>query len=151
LRTWIKLASVTALALTARGANAAPPPGLSPSHFRASVIYVADLEAERAWYTDKLGMTLVRTIFHGDKPHEYAMAVGDSPGGTLLFLAENTTDRPTGPNRYSRVLLDCPDAEALVKWLKTLGVASRETHPHANYHVADPEGNDIELYTAPKP
>jgi len=59
--------------------------------------------------------------------------------------------RPTGPNGFGRIILAVPDAKGLAEWLKTQGVENREVIANVAYVIRDPEGNAIELYTAPKP
>ncbi|MBS0332411.1 MAG: VOC family protein [Proteobacteria bacterium] len=129
-------------------ASAAPPAALKPAHVAGPGVYVTDLEAQRAWYQDKLGLTVQNTLKHGDKPFEYVMGYGDGPDGAILALAQSA-QRPSGPNAFSRVILAAPNAKALAEWLKTQGVASREAIPNVAYFITDPEGNPIELYTAP--
>jgi catechol-2,3-dioxygenase len=50
-----------------------------------------------------------------------------------------------------RIILAVPDAKGLAEWLKTQGVDNRQVIAGVAYFINDPEGNVIELYTAPKP
>jgi catechol 2,3-dioxygenase-like lactoylglutathione lyase family enzyme len=134
----------------AGGALAAPPSELRPTQVDGPGVYVTDLEAQRAWYQDKLGMSVAQTIKRGDAPFEYLMGFGGPPGSAILALAKSTT-RPAGPNAFSRVILGVPNAKGLADWLKGQGVETREVIPNVAYFIRDPEGNPIELYTAPKP
>lgn len=139
---------ILALALgLASAAQAAPPANLTPKGIAGSSFNVRDLEAQKAWYMDKLGMTLVDTIKRGDKPFEYL--VGYGKGGPILALL-SAPNRPEGPNAMGRLILDAPDAKGLADHLKAQGVAVREVIPNTAYFVTDPEGNPVELYTAPK-
>jgi catechol 2,3-dioxygenase-like lactoylglutathione lyase family enzyme len=144
------------LALGAGQAEAAGPPAeLKPAHVAGPGLYVTDLEAQKAWYMDKLGMSVTNTMQREGKPFEYIMgfgdrAAGDGAGAAILALAKSA-QRPAGPNGFSRVILAVPNAKALAEWLKTQGVESREAVPNVAYFIRDPEGNPVELYTPPKP
>lgn len=142
------IAAALALALCATAAVAAPPADLRPAHVAGPGVYVTDLEAQRAWYQDKLGLAVQDTMKRADKPFEYIMGYGDGPNGAILALAQSP-QRPAGPNAFSRVILATPNAKALAEWLKTQGVESREVIANVAYFIRDPEGNPIELYTAP--
>jgi catechol 2,3-dioxygenase-like lactoylglutathione lyase family enzyme len=149
----MKIQMMTALAaaivLNAGAALAAgPPANLKPTHVDGSGLNVLDLEGQKTWYTDKLGMVLVNTIKRGDKPYEYIMGFGDGEGRAIIALLLSP-QRPPGPNAYGRIILAVPNAKGLADWLKTQGVDNREVIPNAAYFIHDPEGNNIELYTAP--
>ncbi len=146
MKSWI-IAAGLSLAV-AGAATAAPPANLKPAHVAGPGVYVTDLEAQKAWYMEKLGMAVQDTIQRGGKPFEYIMGLGDGPNGAIIALALST-QRPTGPNGFSRVILAVPNAKALAEWLKTQGVENREAIPNVAYFIRDPEGNPIELYTAP--
>jgi len=138
------------LALGASSAAAGPPAELKPAHVAGPGLYVADLEAQRAWYTDRLGMSVTNTMKRDGQPFEYIMGFGDGAGAAILALAKSG-QRPAGPNGFSRVILAVPSAKGLADWLKTQGVESREAIPGVAYFIRDPEGNPVELYTPPKP
>jgi catechol 2,3-dioxygenase-like lactoylglutathione lyase family enzyme len=110
-----------------------------------------DLEAQKAWYSTKLGMTLTGTIKAADgSPREYLMGYGGGPEAAIVALLKSPARQP-GPNAMGRIILGVPDAKGLADWLKTQGVEARTVIPNAAYFIADPEGNAIELYTPPKP
>jgi catechol-2,3-dioxygenase len=113
-----------------------------------SGLNVLDLEGQKAWYMAKLGMTVANTMKRGDKPFEYIMGFGDGDGRAIIALLASP-QRPAGPNAYGRIILDVPNAKGLADWLKTQGVENREVIPNVAYFIKDPEGNAIELYTAP--
>lgn len=138
-----------ALALVAAAAAAQPPVGMRPMHVAGAGIYVRDLEAQKAWYMGKLGLALVRSYDRDGKPFEYLLGLDDGAGRAVVVLAAST-NRPAGPNAFSRLILEVPDAKALAAQLATEGVPSREAVPDVAYFVRDPEGNPIELYTPPK-
>ena len=147
--TAIGLAAVFTLGLAA-SAVAAPPANLAPKTISGSGWNVMDLEVEKAWYVDKLGMTLVRTYERDGKPFEYIMGFAGAPEGSAILALLASPMRKPGPNTASRLILRVPDSKALAAFLATQGVTSREVAPRA-YFLNDPEGNPIELYTPPAP
>jgi catechol-2,3-dioxygenase len=148
MKRWTKAAMGAALLAMSAGAAlaAGPPANLKPAHVAGPGLYVTDLEAQKAWYADKLGMAVQDTIQRAGKPYEYIMGLGD--GAAILALASGP-QRPAGANGFSRVILAVPNARRLADWLKTQGVESREVIPSVAYFIRDPEGNTVELYTAP--
>lgn len=138
-------AVLAALAMSFATAASAEAAKLMPRAIAGSSFNVRDLEAEKAWYMDKLGMKLIDTIKRGDKPFEYLVGYSRAPVLALL----SAPNRPEGPNTMGRLILDVPDAKALGDHLKAQGVAVREVIPNTAYFVTDPEGNPVELYTAP--
>ena len=142
-------AATAGMALAAGAALAGPPAELRPAQVAGPGLYVTDLEGQKAWYADKLGMSVVQTIKRVDQPYEYVMGFGGPPGAPILALAKSAS-RPQGANAFSRVILGVPNAKGLADWLKGQGVESREVIPNVAYFVRDPEGNPVELYTPPK-
>ena len=132
------------------GADAAPmPAALAPKGVAAAVIYCADIDAEKVWYMEKLGMTVTGSIPpNNPKPFEWVLGYGKAPGATIILA--RSSKRPAGDNLYSRSVILVPDAKALAAWLKTQGVESREAVPGVAYMIKDPEQNTVELYS-PKP
>lgn len=152
MSTWKKAALTAALAaglaLSGRAALAdGPPANLKPAHVDGAGLNVMDLEAQKAWYMAKLGMTLTNTMQREGKPYEYIMGFGD--GRAVIALLKSAQRQP-GPNGFGRLILAVPDAKGLADWLKTQGVEGRQVIANVAYFITDPEGNAIELYTAPK-
>jgi hypothetical protein len=83
-------------------------------------------------------------------PREYIMGYGGGPDAAVVALLKSPQRQP-GPNAMGRIILGVPNAKGLADWLKTQGVDSRQVIANVAYFIADPEGNAIELYTAPKP
>lgn len=144
-------APVLALLLAAgappAAAQAGPPAALKPAQVVGPGVYVRDLEAQKAWYMSKLGMHVVQAV---PQYGEYVMGYGSKPTDPVLIL-QTSDKRPPGANAFTRVILGVPDAKALAAWLKTQGVESREAVPGVAYFITDPEQNQVELYTPPKP
>jgi catechol-2,3-dioxygenase len=141
---WAAAAALSAGAALAEG----PPAGLRPAQVAGPGLNVIDLEGQKAWYMDKLGMTVTDTIRREGKPYEYVMGFGGGAGQPIIALLQSP-QRPPGPNAYGRVILAAPNAKGLADWLRMRGVESREVIPNVAYFIRDPEGNAIELYTAP--
>jgi catechol 2,3-dioxygenase-like lactoylglutathione lyase family enzyme len=137
-----------AAALFAGTALAAPPANLAPKTISGWGWNVMDLEAQKAWYIDKLGMKQVGVYQRDGKVFEYIMGY-DAAGGAILALLASPQRKP-GPSSAGRLILRVPDSKALADWLATQGVTARMVAPGA-YFIADPEGNPIELYTPPPP
>ncbi len=149
MRLWT-MALAAGLALNASPSMAAgPPANLKPTQVDGPGLNVLDLEGQKAWYMDKLGMVVSDTIKRADKPYEYIMGFGGATGAPIIALLQSP-QRPAGPNAYGRIILAVPNAKGLADWLKTQGVDNREVIPNAAYFIRDPEGNAIELYAAPK-
>lgn len=148
---WITIAAAAALLTMSAGAALAegPPANLKPSKVDGAGLNVMDLEAQRAWYASKLGMTLSNTIKAADgSPYEYIMGYGTGPDAAIVALLKSAARKP-GPNAMGRIILGVPDAKGLADWLKTQGVENRQVIAGVAYFITDPEGNAIELYTPP--
>ncbi|HZZ32321.1 MAG TPA: VOC family protein [Phenylobacterium sp.] len=150
MKTWTMavLGAVAAMSAAGAAVAAGPPADLKPAHVAGPGLYVIDLEAQKAWYSEKLGLSVRDTIQRGGTPYEYVMGYSDGPAGAILALAKSTM-RPAGANAFSRVILATPNAKGLADWLKAQGVENREVIPNVAYFIRDPEGNNVELYTAP--
>jgi catechol-2,3-dioxygenase len=139
-----------ALSLAAGAACAEPPANLKPRTVSGWGWNVINLEAERAWYEQKLGMKMVRTYERDGKVFEYIMGFeGAAPDGAVLALLSSPQRQP-GPSMAGRLILRVPDSKALADWLGTQGVSARMVAAGA-YFIADPEGNQSEHYTPPPP
>lgn len=128
-------------------AATALPEELKPSRISGAGINVVDLEAQRAWYEEKLGMRTVFTYERDGAVFEYIMGYGERGGAIVALLKSDR--RPEGRNGFSRVILQAPNAKALSEALRAQGIKVNEVVPDVAYFLADPEGNPIELYTPP--
>ncbi len=142
------LGFAAAIALAASAATAGPPANLMPKGISGPGWNVMDLDAQKAWYQDKLGMKALRSYDRNGKPFEWIMGYGGEGGAILALLA--SPQRKPGPNTNARLILAVPDSKALAEWLKTQGVETRMVAPGA-YFMNDPEGNPVEIYTPPAP
>jgi catechol 2,3-dioxygenase-like lactoylglutathione lyase family enzyme len=125
------------------------PEALKPRKIAGPGINVIDLEAQKAWYETMLGFKTVQQYDRDGAVFEYILTVGERGGPILALLKAGA--RPEGRNGFSRLILDVPDAKALAARLTAQGVTAREVVPDVAFFISDPEGNPIELYTAPKP
>ena len=140
-------ALAASLALAAVDASAAPPDALRPSRISGPGLNVKDLDGMKAWYADKLGMTLVRSYDRNGAVFEHIMGY---PGGGAILALLKSDRRPEGRNGFSRMILEVPDPKGLAAHLTAQGVTAAEVIPSVAYFINDPEGNPIELYTPPK-
>jgi catechol-2,3-dioxygenase len=154
MKTLMMAAVAAAAILGAGGASRpawadGPPANLKPAKVDGAGLNVMDLEAQKAWYSAKLGMTLVNTIKAADgSAREYIMGYGSGPEAAIVALLKSPARQP-GPNAMGRIILGVPNAKGLADWLKTQGVDNRQVIANVAYFITDPEGNAIELYTPP--
>ncbi|MGZ3403289.1 MAG: VOC family protein, partial [Phenylobacterium sp.] len=95
--------------LSAGGAGAQPPANLKPSRVDGAGLNCMDIEAQKAWYSAKLGMTLTNTIKAADgSPREYIMGYGGGPDAAIVALLKSPQRQP-GPNAMGRIILGVPD------------------------------------------
>jgi catechol-2,3-dioxygenase len=150
MKSWMMAAAVAAGLACGAGAACAdgPPAGLMPTKVDGAGLNCIDIEAQKAWYSGKLGMSLANTMKATDgSPREYIMSY--APGSAVVALLKSPARQP-GPNAMGRIILAVPNAKGLADWLKTQGVDNRQVIAGVAYFITDPEGNAIELYTAPK-
>lgn len=140
-------AALAALSLAGPGAAMSQPlpDALKPRAMAGFGWYVHDLEAQKDWYMRTLGMRLVRTVEKNGKPYEYILGYD---AGAMLALVP-VANLPKGPNPRARLVLNVPDAKGLADHLKGQGIANRVVIENVAYFIADPEGNQVELYTPP--
>lgn len=123
------------------------PANIKPLRVEGVGLNVADIDAERAWYETVLGMHKVGQFPATGEPREYIMSMAEKNGeGPVLALLKGA--RQPGATSYGRMIMVVPDSAALAAHLMTHGVAARKVAEGA-YFIADPEGNNIELYTPP--
>jgi len=153
MKSWMTMAAAAALLSLSTGAAFAegPPANLAPHKVDGAGLNVMNLEAQKTWYADKLGMKLINTIKAPDgSPREYIMGYGAGPDAAIVALLKSAARQP-GPNAMGRIILGVPNAKGLADWLKTQGVDNRQVIANVAYFITDPEGNAIELYTPPPP
>lgn len=141
---------LVAALLLGGSAAAAPPAAIAPTVVSGWGWNVMDLEAQKAWYEAKLGMTSLRTYERDGKVFEYIMGFDKAPAGSAILALLASSERKPGPSTAGRLILVVPDSKALSAWLTSQGVQVRMVVPGA-YFFADPEGNPIEIYTPPTP
>ena len=134
------------MSITTTATAADIPAALMPKAIAGPGINVVDLEGQRAWYQEKLGMRLVNTISRDGKPFEYLMGY---EGDRAILALLHAPNRPAGPNQMSRLILQAPDAKGLADFLAAQGIKCREVIAGTAYFLNDPEGNPVELYTPP--
>lgn len=122
---------------------------------RHTMIRVADLEKSVAFYTDLLGMTVMRRrvsdergetvayVGYGDEETTHALEIVQEHNPPSVFRHGNT---------YGHVALGVPDVVALSETLMKAGVeftippqAVRAGSPNKLAFIKDPDGYEIEL------
>jgi catechol 2,3-dioxygenase-like lactoylglutathione lyase family enzyme len=142
MKSWI-IAAGLALAAGAAAAQGAKGPSIA-----GAGLNVRDMEAEKTWYVEMMGMTVLQTLHRDGKTFEYVLGYQGLDGGVIALLG--STARQPGPNPWGRLILNVPDEKAMGTALAAKGVQGREVLPGVAWFVTDPEGNAIELFTAPK-
>lgn len=121
-----------------------PPAGLTPRHIHGTGITVTDLEKQRDFYVQALGMTVLRKLERNGAVFEYILGYeGQGPDAAILALLKGT--RKPGAETYGRILLNTPDADKLAAHLAAQGIPSRKAG-QGIYFLNDPEGNSVELF-----
>lgn len=117
--------------------------------------YTADAKANYQFYTEVLGMRLIKKTVNQDTPTMYHLFYGDevgNPGTELTFFEiPNAGSTYRGTNSISNTSLRVPNDEALNYWQKRfekLGVSHGEITEKAGHQVLpfeDPEGQRLAL------
>lgn len=127
-----------------------PPKELLPEQVGGAVVYVRDLDAQKAWYETMLGFRVVNAYARDGKVFEYIMTTGNKPNAPFMGLMYSAA-RPNGNNTNSRVVLPVPNPKALADFFSKQGAYVREAVPGSAYLILDPEGNQVELYKLSTP
>ena len=122
------------------------PPNLKPNRIRASGINVTDLDRERAYYVNVLGMREIR------RPNANEIVLGYGAGDQATLVLNKAAKRD-GQSAYGRLILDVSNPEALAEHLKSLGYSVRKvgTPTDRAFFTQDPEGYSVEIYTPNAP
>lgn len=124
------------------------PANLKPNRIRGAGLNVADLEKEKAYYVNVLGMVLIRQVNANEIALGYKTGATEQASLVLLKAA-----RRDGATSYGRVILDVPNADALAEHLRSIGYPARKVGQATDraYFLQDPEGNNVEIYTPNAP
>ncbi|MEI7931957.1 MAG: VOC family protein, partial [Alphaproteobacteria bacterium] len=115
---------------------------LAPPFIEASAFNVTDLPGMQKWYETVFGFVKVRDV----SATEIVMSLNPSnPNATTLVLQRSATKMP-GNTNYGRLILNVKNAKDTADFLQTHGVTTRAVLPNQAYFLADPEGNQIEIY-----
>ena len=123
-----------------------------------TMLRVANLERSIAFYTDILGMQLIRK--RDNEAYRYTLAFvgyGDEQDSAVLELTYNwDTDSYDMGNAYGHIAIECSDIYSTCEAIKQQGgLISREPGPVKGgstviAFVKDPDGYSIELIEAKK-
>ena len=133
------------------------PAQVDPAGFRIrhTMIRVKDLEKSVAFYTDLLGMSVMRRRVNDDRGETVAyVGYGDEDANHALEIVQEH-DQPAQfrhGNTYGHVALAVPDVMGLSEILMKAGVefstppqAVRAGSPNKLAFIKDPDGYEIEL------
>ena len=119
---------------------------------RHTMLRVADLDRSVAFYTQRLGMQVMRLR---DNPKERVAYVGygdEKSNHALELIDERDSEQPvTHGTGYGHVALAVPDIDGLCDTLKAAGVPFRhdlQPAPSGRLRIAfilDPDGYEVEL------
>jgi catechol 2,3-dioxygenase-like lactoylglutathione lyase family enzyme len=144
-----------ALAQTPAAAPPAPLAPLSeairPSRLAGLGLNVVDIEKERAFYVDVLGMKVVQRVPAQGPIREYLLSFSaDTASGPLLALSK-TDKASTGAGDFGRVIFTVPNGAELARRSAAAGYPPTRITEGTNI-ITDPEGHRIELFQrAPAP
>eukprot|EP01035_Chromulina_nebulosa_P058105 gene58105-79583_t len=99
------LGTLTALAIVGAACAEPPPPPLRPAAISGWGWNVMDLEAQRSWYIDKLGMKVLRSYDRDGKPFEYILGYENAPAGSAILALLASPTRKPGPSTAGRIIL----------------------------------------------
>jgi catechol 2,3-dioxygenase-like lactoylglutathione lyase family enzyme len=142
-----------ALPLLAQPAKSLPPlkDSVKPSRLAGAALNVVDIEKEKDFYLNVLGMKVVQRIPAQGALREYLLSFGtDSKDGPVLVLTRTDKVDPKVTD-FGRVIFDVPNGEALARRAAEAGYPPRRIVDGSNT-ITDPEGHRIELFqSAPEP
>jgi catechol 2,3-dioxygenase-like lactoylglutathione lyase family enzyme len=143
------IAAVLGLSFLASPALAQPiAPDILPQRIAGTGITVSDLETQKIFYTNVLGMKLVRTYERDGAVFEYILAIPSTTGeGAVLALLKGV--REPGATTYGRMILIVPNADKLALALTAQGIPARKVAEGA-YVFRDPENNAVEIFQPPQ-
>lgn len=132
-----------ALAQPARGL---PPlkDSIRPHGLSGVALNVVDIEREKDFYINVLGMQVVQRIPSQGRLREYLLAFGSSAkDGPVVILTKTDKVDPKATD-FGRLVLDVPNGEALARRAAEAGYPPRRIVEGSNT-LTDPEGHKIEL------
>jgi catechol 2,3-dioxygenase-like lactoylglutathione lyase family enzyme len=109
-------------------------------------VYVRDWEHQLAWYQEQLGFAAVHLEHH----HRFAVLALPGGGPTLHLVGDDT--RPEGSRNRCVPNVVVEDFDATLGELRARGVRILEVEDDTDdgyrlARLADPEGNELNIYT----
>jgi glyoxalase family protein len=139
---------------------AAPDPAMRLDRIHHITAIAADAERTAAFYTDALGMRLVKRTVNfdnPDSPHLY-LGVGDGAPGTIVtyfgYRPKKMRRGAVGVGMTHHFALHVADEEALAAWRERLSAAGipatevRDRQYFKSVYFHDPDGHILELATS---
>jgi catechol 2,3-dioxygenase-like lactoylglutathione lyase family enzyme len=142
------------IAITAAGAPALAQPakplpalkdGIKPHRLSGVALTVVDIEKEKDFYTNVLGMQVVQRIPTQGRLREYLLAFDATAkdGPTLILTKIDKADPKTAD--FGRLVFEVPNGEALARRAAEAGYPPRRIVDGSNTLI-DPEGHKVELF-----
>jgi catechol 2,3-dioxygenase-like lactoylglutathione lyase family enzyme len=149
----IGFVALMAAPLLAQPGKALPPlkDAVRPSRLAGAALNVVDIEKEKDFYLNVLGMKVVQRIPAQGALREYLLSFGDdSKDGPVLVLTKIEKIDPKAAE-FGRIIFNVPNGEALARRAAEAGYPPRRIVDGSNT-ITDPEGHRIELFqSAPEP
>lgn len=138
------------VAMSAYAADAPPMPEvIRPARISGVGLNVVDIEKERAFYEQVLGLKVATRVPAQGPAREYLMSLsGDRTSGALVVLTK-VDKASAGAGDFGRVILSVPNAAEIARRAVAAGYPQGEIRDGRTNMISDPEGHRIELYQAP--
>jgi catechol 2,3-dioxygenase-like lactoylglutathione lyase family enzyme len=136
-----------ASALSAQPAKSLSPlkDNIKPQRLAGAALNVVDIEKEKDFYINVLGMKVVQRIPSQGNLREYLLSFGDNTkDGPVLVLTRAPKVDPKAAE-FGRIVFDVPNGEALARRAAEAGYPPRRIVEGSNT-LTDPEGHTIELF-----
>ena len=116
-----------------------------PHRLSGISLNVVDIEKEKDFYTNVLGMQVVQRIPSQGRLREYLLAFGATAkdGPTLSLTKIDKADPKAGD--FGHLVFDVPNGEALARRAAAAGYPPRRIVEGSNT-LTDPEGHRVELF-----
>jgi catechol 2,3-dioxygenase-like lactoylglutathione lyase family enzyme len=122
-----------------------------PDRFAGAALNVMDMEKEKDFYLNVLGMKVVQRIPAQGTLREYILSFGDDTKSSSVLVLTKTEKVDPKVADFGRVIFDVPNGEALARRAAEAGYPPRRIVAGSNT-ITDPEGHRIELFqSAPEP
>jgi catechol 2,3-dioxygenase-like lactoylglutathione lyase family enzyme len=118
---------------------------VKPQRLAGAALNVVDIEKEKEFYINVLGMKVVQRIPSQGRLREYLLSFDDdAKSGPVMVLTKTDKVDPKTAD-FGRIIFDVPNGEALARRAAEAGYPPRRITEGSNT-LTDPEGHRIELF-----